>query len=417
MTAVLQTHELPISKRSPRTWPQILNAALFLIVFISGCVMVNGFQFVFLLPLRLFPFPWSRTLYDEGIRYTKEAFATLMILMNQWFAPTRLSVTFETQGQGRFTEEEVERIVKRDAAGKVVSLRLPAKSVIIANHQVYCDWWYVWCLTYFAGTHKDVFIVLKRSLKWVPILGWGMQFYNFIFLARSWASDRLHLSSQLSKLGKQAQQQDKPLTFILYPEGTLVSRDTRPISKRYADKLGTPDLLNVLLPRSTGLHYSLRSLTPRIPSLRMLDITIIYPGVPPMGYGQSYYTLRSIFLDRTPPPVIHMHLRMFDVARDVPIGDISTTNPDAIPNSGAVEVDFPEHEKVEFDLWLRKLWTEKDEFITKFHSTPSFPSGTKAPVDIPLELRHIWEILDAFCCFGPAVVGYLWAKLTKASLF
>lgn len=22
------------------------------------------------------------------------------------------------------------------------------------------------------GTHKDVFIVLKNSLKWVPILGW-----------------------------------------------------------------------------------------------------------------------------------------------------------------------------------------------------------------------------------------------------
>ena len=62
------------------------------------------------------------------------------------------------------------------------------------------------------GTHKDVFIVLKKSLKWVPILGWvsanqyapqavpmrtqmkarsslsqGMQFYTFIFLARSWA--------------------------------------------------------------------------------------------------------------------------------------------------------------------------------------------------------------------------------------
>jgi hypothetical protein len=65
-----------------------------------------------------------------------------------------------------------------------------------------------------------------------------MQFFNFIFLARSWASDRVQLASDLSALGRQAEQQDKPLTLILYPEGTLVSKDTRPISKKYADKLG-----------------------------------------------------------------------------------------------------------------------------------------------------------------------------------
>lgn len=31
---------------------------------------------------------------------------------------------------------------------------------------------YAWCLTYFMNTHRDVYIVLKKSLKWVPILGW-----------------------------------------------------------------------------------------------------------------------------------------------------------------------------------------------------------------------------------------------------
>ena len=65
-----------------------------------------------------------------------------------------------------------------------------------------------------------------------------MQFFRFIFLARSWASDRLQLASELSDLGKQAQQGDKPLSLVLYPEGTLVSDQTKPISKKYADKLG-----------------------------------------------------------------------------------------------------------------------------------------------------------------------------------
>lgn len=72
----------------------------------------------------------------------------------------------------------------------------------------------------------------------------GMQFYNFIFLARSWASDRRYLVNRLAWLGKRAQEQDIPLTFILYPEGTIVSPNTRPISKRYADKMGIVSVLD-----------------------------------------------------------------------------------------------------------------------------------------------------------------------------
>jgi 1-acyl-sn-glycerol-3-phosphate acyltransferase len=106
------------------------------------------------------------------------------------------------------------------------------------------------------GAHKDVVITLKKSLKWLPVLGWvrsfaasklgmdlpsvlkGMQFFGFIFLDRSWASDRLNLAARLSTLGRKAEKQDKPLSLIIYPEGTLVSENTRPISKKYADKMG-----------------------------------------------------------------------------------------------------------------------------------------------------------------------------------
>ena len=65
-----------------------------------------------------------------------------------------------------------------------------------------------------------------------------MQFFNFIFLARSWASDRLQLSRSLSWLAHRAEKEESPLTFMLYPEGTLVSPNTRPVSKKYADKMG-----------------------------------------------------------------------------------------------------------------------------------------------------------------------------------
>jgi 1-acyl-sn-glycerol-3-phosphate acyltransferase len=380
--------------------------------------MVNGFHIVFLLPLRIVAWfiPPLRMVYDELIRYTKGSFASLIVLLCQLCAPTEFSFTFETEGPGAFTQQEIADVVVRDERGHIVSLNLPDKSVFISNHQMYADWLYAWVISYLIGAHKDIFIVSKDSLKWVPVVGWGMQFFNFIFLARSWAADRLNLVTKLSLIGQQAEQREKPLMFLLYPEGTVISENTQPVSKKYADKLGIENLKNVLLPRSTGLLYSLRSLAPRIPNLQMLDATIVYPGIPPMGYGQSFYTMRSIFLDRVPPPVIHVHLRKFDVAAQVPIGDLSQAVAGQVPKKdgkSTVESEIPEREREAFDLWLRDLWREKDESMDRFFETGAFAVGQSkvGPLRIPVKLRSWSEVLDAYCLFLPAaLVGYLWDR-------
>ena len=189
---------------------------------------------------------------------------------------------------------------------------------------------------------------------------------------------------------------------------------------------------NLLLPRSTGLHYSLRSLAPKIPDLRLLDMTVVYPGmlyyrgnaavtdqiigIPPMQYGQDYYTLRSIFFDGVAPPEIHVHLRMFEVTRNVPIGDLAGTSDTKTPDPKAkhtVEVDIPDHEKHIFDVWLRTLWMEKDVSMDNFFKTGLFESATSnaTTVEIPLKLHSKREILDAFCFFWPGGMAYLWHKM------
>lgn len=77
-----------------------------------------------------------------------------------------------------------------------------------------------------------------------------MQIFRFVFLARSWAEDRLVLTSELAQLGRKAEVEDNPIAFIIYPEGTLVSRDTRPISTKYAEKLGIVSSIQIQLPLS-----------------------------------------------------------------------------------------------------------------------------------------------------------------------
>ncbi|KAF8591904.1 acyltransferase-domain-containing protein [Ramaria rubella] len=462
-------HTIPISSRPPCSLHQRLLGLTFGILFNTGCLMIHGFQLLFLIPLRLLiipvPLPLLQRLHEAGVRWTKGCFARLLVFVCQWFSPTRMLVTFEGNN---LREEDV---VVRDTDGRVTKLNLPEKLVLIANHQIYADWLYLWCLTYRAGLHKDVLIVLKDSLKWIPMLGWGMQIYHFIFLARAWASDRLLLSDKLSRLATRAQLRSTPLALMIFPEGTLVSKDTRPISKKFAEKLGIDDMQHTLLPRSTGLLYCLRSLSPQTPDLHLLDVTIAYEGIPRNGYGQSYYTLRSIFFDGVAPPSIHIHLRLYDVRKDVPLGHLPSTqspisptatnsrnlippsprivSPDA-PVFSAIDIIHssngrisraqreknidPSPEEAElFELWLRQLWRDKDALIEQFlvtgtfaqepgrnpasartapaSSTEDLPSHASGVTEVPVELRSQWEIPNGFAGFAPILFWALWRRV------
>lgn len=95
MGAVEGQHNLQIADRPSKTWLQTLNALLFVVVFNLGCLMINGFQFTVLLPLRLVPFAFGRRWYNEGLRYSKGAFGTLLskctrIVYTGWMYTERL---------------------------------------------------------------------------------------------------------------------------------------------------------------------------------------------------------------------------------------------------------------------------------------------------------------------------------------
>jgi lysocardiolipin and lysophospholipid acyltransferase len=133
-----------------------------------------------------------------------------------------------------------------------------------------------------------------------------------------------------------------------------------------------------------------------------------------MGYGQTYYTLRSIFMGGVPPPAVHIHLRIFDVASGVPVGAIPSRQ---LTVDGPLnkEVEMPEEEKETFDVWLRELWQEKDESIARVHESGSFSEGRlpTAGIEIPLRLHHKRDILDAFCFFLPACACFIWGKIRQ----
>jgi len=65
-----------------------------------------------------------------------------------------------------------------------------------------------------------------------------MQFFRFIFLARSWVKDRAPLGEHIVDAAERAKAANSKLSLIIFPEGTLVTKETRPVSRKYAEKCG-----------------------------------------------------------------------------------------------------------------------------------------------------------------------------------
>ncbi|GES99376.1 acyltransferase-domain-containing protein [Rhizophagus clarus] len=83
----------------------------------------------------------------------------------QWLVRTAVFVVF-------FADKSAEGVLKQSWNGAKVELDMPERLILIANHQIYADWLYVWCFTYLANAHDGIKIILKDSLKWLPIFGW-----------------------------------------------------------------------------------------------------------------------------------------------------------------------------------------------------------------------------------------------------
>lgn len=187
-----------------------------------------------------------------------------MMTMTQCWAPTVIRVSGHESVRGQ---------LHKTVDGNLLCT-FPERLVLIANHQIYTDWLYLWWMGYTAGMHGHVYIVLKESLKKIPILGWGMQFSQFIFLKRNWEMDKPRLAKHLQKLNKPSD----PMWLMLFPEGTNLANCTREKSKQWAEKHKIDDMQHQLLPRSTGLQFCLEELHKTIDYV--YDCTIAYEGVP-----------------------------------------------------------------------------------------------------------------------------------------
>lgn len=336
--------------------------------FLSGALAINLSQFLGS-PLKVINEDW----YNAWIAFTKQSFGLLTMTLTQTFAPTKVIVSGDESVRGQLL---------KSVDGNLI-LDFPERIVLMANHQIYTDWLYLWWIAYCNGMHGRLYIILKESLRKIPVLGWGMQLSQFIFLKRNWEEDRPNMASALQKLNKPTD----PMWLLLFPEGTNLAPTTRQKSAAWAKKNNIPDTRHVLLPRSTGLQFCLEELKGTVDYL--YDCTVVYEGVPRGQYAQDIFTLQSGYLEGRPPKSVSMYWRRFAV-RDIPLHD----------------------EKV-FALWLTARWREKDLLIEHYYQNGSFPADRGATkyksgkvlrgcghMEVPIRASHWYEFLQIFAPMG-----------------
>ncbi|KAL2152325.1 hypothetical protein VTH82DRAFT_5509 [Thermothelomyces myriococcoides] len=353
---------------------QIFRAVSVIVYFLAGAIAIHTTQ------LLGAPLYWiNRELYYAYMSLTKRSFGLLITTMTHWWGPTtiRISGDASVADQIRKTEDGL------------VEFSFPERMIMIANHQIYTDWLYLWWVGYAnkPKMHGSLFIILKESLKYIPIVGPGMMFYGFIFLSRKMAVDQPRMAYRLQKLktthtAPDGKQYLDPMWLLLFPEGTNASENGRSKSAKWAAKIGVKDPEHVLLPRSTGIYYCLNELKGTVDYV--YDCTVAYEGVPRGQFGEKIYTIQGTYIRGQRPKSVNFYWRRFRIA------------------------DMPLESQEKFEVWLRERWYEKDALMEQYLSTGRFPPNPEEAVSKGLDpfletevrTRYPWEFLQIYSVLG-----------------
>lgn len=203
--------------------------------------------------------------------------------------------------------------------------------ILFCNHQQMPDILALMPLADRCGRLGDMKWFAKQPIKYVPGVGWGMQFIDCIFLKRDWTADAARIRRTFNSLLKHG----LPFWLISFSEGTRITESKLKRSQEFSRRTGSPVLNHLLVPRTRGFVASVMALRERTHAV--YDVTIGYePGIP---------TLWQLFQTRLRR--VHLHVRRFPIS-ELPTAEKGLAN------------------------WLTDRFVEKDKLMERFLSQGSF---------------------------------------------
>ncbi|KAM1096729.1 hypothetical protein TB2_013946 [Malus domestica] len=278
-----------------------------LLFFVSGLV-VNLIQAICFILIR----PLSKNTYRRINRVVAELLWLELVWLIDWWAGVKIQV---------YTDPETFRLMGKEHA------------LVMCNHRSDIDWLVGWVLAQRSGCLGSALAVMKKSSKFLPVIGWSMWFSEYLFLERSWAKDESTLKLGLQRLKDYPQ----PFWLALFVEGTRFTQAKLLSAQEYAASTGLPVPRNVLIPRTKGFVSAVSNMRSFVPAI--YDVTVAIPKASPSP------TMLRLFEGR--PSVVHVHIKRH-LMKELPETD------DAVAQ------------------WCKDIFVAKDAFLDKHTAEQTF---------------------------------------------
>ncbi|KAJ2755232.1 hypothetical protein H4R27_003256 [Coemansia aciculifera] len=358
-SVVLQSAKARRTNSSPMTLVDGVRLLAFSAFFVGHSIIMNLCQ----LSVSLLLLPLSSRVCRKFNQHAEHWFANLLVAVTSLWAPTKLVLTGDRElltSDGSNSAATANGRTERSWFAPAVE----HGCIVISNHQTYFDWIIVWILAYLEHCDGYVKIILKADLKHVPVFGWGMRLFDFIFLKRKWADDQQTFTDHMQRIVEH----DDPSWLLIFPEGTVVCHKRVAISNKYADKMGYKRPEHTLLPRVNGTRFCLSQLRGRIPYI--YDLTIGYEGLKKGDIPEDEYGLVSMYGKCVYPREVHIHVKRYAVA------------------------DIPDDEEG-CSKWMHQVFVEKDARMARFYELGRFPHDHTEDEAIPKGEPVLQAIRDA----------------------
>lgn len=228
-------------------------------------------------------------------------------------------------------------------------------ALVIANHQSYTDSLIISGIALRYGMLSHIKFFAKDSLKWIPILGWGIWLMGNILVKRNWHDDE----KKITEMFDEWKRSRHPIWLVSYPEGSRRTPEKVKSSQTFARERQLPLLTRVLTPRTKGFVATVHSL--RNTHIRYVyDLTIRYdPSVP---------TIYDVFAHKLKEMKLIIHIKRYDISE--------------LPT-----------DTYELTRWLYERFQEKDKLLEKMQHGDIPSPNTMTP---PLQFHVTRIYLTAF---------------------
>jgi 1-acyl-sn-glycerol-3-phosphate acyltransferase len=262
----------------------------------------------------------QRKLYDDVHLFIKKAVGSYFMIIFQVYCPTKIGLV------GNYQD-----LINNDHV------------IIMANHQIYTDWLYLWIFSWYFQKHEYITLVLKKSISKIPFIGIVLYFFKFIVLKRNWNLDKNTFIKSLGYL------KEKPFWLMIFSEGTVVCKETMERTALWCKEKDMEFTQKyTLIPKSTGMYHIIQEMTNSVSHL--YDITLIYPGdfIPyeceNCLYPYDFYTFNEILFGTIKPKEIFIHVKKESVS------------------------SLSRLTRLEFDFWMKDAFMEKERLLDSYYT-------------------------------------------------